>query len=53
MLPEPGGDGDPERLEIFVVRGPPASAGLLRVQFAFRDFEAPYQRSVERKTGRR
>jgi hypothetical protein len=53
MLPDPGADGDPERLELFVVRGPPAGAGLLRVQFAFRDFEAPYQRSVERKTGRR
>jgi hypothetical protein len=43
MLPEPGGGDDPERLEIFVVKGPPASAGLLRVQFAFRDFGAPYR----------
>jgi len=44
MLPETGGADDPERLEIFVLKGPPASAGLLRAQFAFRDFGAPYRR---------
>jgi hypothetical protein len=44
MLPEPGGDDDPERLEIFVVKGLPSNAGLLRVRSAFRDFGAPYRR---------
>ena len=48
-----GGGEDPERLDLFAVRGPPASPKLLRAPFAFRDFGVPYRRSVGRKAERR